>query len=564
MSLERRLVRESPAARRHLARTVALGVVAAALVIASGWLLAHAIVSIAEGSSVSSVGYALMVLAALFVLRGAVGWAFEVSGRIGAEHAMSGLRARLVEGVLASRPVGLGARSGEVTAAAVRGVDDLDVWFSRYLPQVVLSALVPAAVIVAVAVADITSALVLLITVPLVPLFMVLIGLAARERAQRRWEALAALSGSLLDLLRGMTTLRANNRVDAMGRQLEAMGDRYRRDTMKTLRLAFLSSLTLELVAMLGVAMVAVTVGVRLAHGGMAFEAALIALILAPEAYQPLRQLGAHFHAAADGRAAAERIFETLDLEPAVTDDGAGRTPPDPRAGALAVRGVRFRYPGSTEWALWDVSLTVAPGEHVTLVGPNGSGKSTLAALICRLVDPVQGSVSVGDVDLRETDLAAWRRHIAWVPQRPHLFSGSLRDNVALGAPACSEAEVLGAIEDAGLAPLVRELPDGIETAVGQGGIPLSGGERQRVALARALLSAAEIVILDEPFAHLDSATAERVRPAIERLVSGRTALTITHHPEMIAGASRVVRLDSGRVVSDRSLSSPRVPAAKP
>ena len=500
----------------------------------------------------------LAVLAGLYVLRGVVAWAFEVSGRLGAERAMSGLRARLVDAVLAARPVGLGERSGEIAAAAVRGVDDLDVWFSRYLPQVVLSVLVPISVIVAVAFADLTSALILLVTVPLVPVFMVLIGLAAREKAERRWQALAALSGALLDLLRGMTTLRANSRVDAMGRQLDEMGERYRRDTMKTLRLAFLSALTLELVAMLGVAMVAVTVGVRLAHGGMPFEAALIALILAPEAYQPLRQLGAHFHAAADGRAAAEGIFETLDLEPAVTDDGGGRTPPDPREHPIELVGVGYRYPGSRQWAVDDVTLTIAPGDHLTLIGANGSGKSTLAALLCRLADPEAGEIRVGGAGLRDLDLAAWRAGIAWVPQRPHLFSGSLAENVALGAPGASVEDIGAAVEAAGLGPLVESMPAGLDTQVGDGGVPLSGGERQRVALARAMLRDAAMVILDEPFAHLDAETADALRPALEAFIAGRTAVTITHHPEAIDGAHRVVRMEHGRVVSDHALGAPR------
>lgn len=535
-----------------------LGVLDALLVIAFAWLLASVIVALAGGQPVSGSTSALAALVGVFVARGLVGWATELSGRRGAEAVMSQLRRRLIRHMGESRPVGLGAeRSGEIVATAVRGVDDLDAWFSRYLPQVVLAVLVPVAIVVAVALVDLASAVILAMTVPLVPMFMVLIGLAARERAERRWRALGELSGSLLDLIRGMTTLRAHAQVDATARRLEGAGEDYRRDTMATLRLAFTSALVLELMAMLGTAMVAVTVGVRLASGGMAFEPALFALILAPEAYQPLRRLGAQFHASADGRAAAERMFALLDEPPSVVRPAAARPLPSPAGATLRLDRVGFAYPGRDSRVLEGVTLAVRPGEQVTLVGGNGAGKSTLAALICRLVDPDRGSVSIGGVDLRSGDPDEWRSHVAWVPQSPHLFSGTLRDNLCLGARGAGDDQLWSVLEDLLLADRVRALPDGLGSPVGDGGVRLSGGERQRLALARALLRDAPLVILDEPTAHLDTATSEAIRPAIDRLAAGRTAITITHHPETIDRADRIVRLADGRVVVDERRAPP-------
>jgi ABC-type transport system involved in cytochrome bd biosynthesis fused ATPase/permease subunit len=319
---------------------------------------------------------------------------------------------------------------------------------------------------------------------------------------------------------------------------------------MGTLRIAFLSALVLELLAMLGTAMVAVVVGTRLAQGGsISFEHAVGVLILAPELYLPLRQLGAQFHSAADGLAATGPIFDALELAPAVTPHGASRAVPNLMRSTIRFEGVGYSYDGRPEPVLDGLDLELRPGECVALLGPSGSGKSTVASLLLRFADPGSGTMSVGDDDLRDLDLAAWRRTLAWLPQRPHLFAETIADNIALADPGADRARIRRAARAAGAA-FVDSLPDGFETRIGEGGAQLSAGEARRIGLARALLREGPLLVLDEPTAHLDADTAASVAEAILRASVGRTTLLITHDEALARRADRVVFLDGGRAVS--------------
>ncbi len=481
--------------------------------------------------------------------RGLVAFGFEAAGRVGAARVMGELRGRLVRHLLVARPGGLaGERRGELAAAAVQGVDALESYFARYLPQAVLAVLVPAAILAWVVPIDWPAAAILLVTVPLIPIFMVLIGRLAERSTRARWESLARLSAHLLDVVEGLATLRAFGRAERQAETIADASDAYRRETMATLRVAFLSSLVLELLAMLGVALVAATIGVQLIDGAIGLEAGLTVLILAPELYLPLRNLGAQFHASADGLAAAERIFAVLD-EPATVRAPARPVPaPDPADAVVRLEDVSFAHPGRGEAVLDGVALALRPGETVALVGPSGAGKTTLAALLLRLADPERGRVSCGGVDLAAVDPAAWRRRVAWVPQRPTLFAGTVAENVRLAAPGASDAAVEAALRAAEAWDVVAELPDGLATRVGDGGRRLSAGQAQRVALARAFARDAPLVVLDEPTANLDPGTAEVVETAIARLARGRTALWIAHRPALAARADRVVTLEHGRL----------------
>jgi thiol reductant ABC exporter CydD subunit len=545
--LDPRLLHRARAVRVMLAADAVLGVLAALLVLAQAVLLARVAAGGFAGDSLDDLTVPLVLLVMVAALRGAAAWGFEAVGRRAATRTLSQLRLDLVERRLRDRPAALdGAQSAEVATVAVGGVDALETTFARYLPQVVLATVVPVAVLGLVAAIDLVSAGIMLLTLPLVPLFMWLIGRYTERQTRRRWQALRILSTHFLDVVRGLPTLRAFNRSEAQAERIAQVSDEYRRTTMGTLRVAFLSGSVLELAATLGIALVAVTVGVRLVDGGIGLEAGLTVLVLAPELYLPLRNLAAQYHASADGLAVAERLLDLVE-EPR-TRPTRGSQPPSPRDAAVRLEGVSFSYPGRPGAVLAGADLELAPGETVALTGPSGGGKSTIAALLLLLAEPTDGRVSAGGVDLARCKPAAWRAQVAWVPQRPTLFRGTVADNIRLGDGAAGDSAVWEAAVLAGADAFVRELPDGYGTLVGDGGRPLSAGQVRRIALARAFLRDAPFVILDEPTADLDPESAQLVGDAVERLLDGRTVLLITHRPELEARADRVVRLGAEEV----------------
>jgi ATP-binding cassette, subfamily C, bacterial CydD len=542
--LDPRLLRRARAARLLLATDTAIGLATALLVLLQATLLATIVARAFRGASLDDVSGELILLVLAFAGRGLLAWGFEVAGRRAAWTVLSELRLALVERRLRAQPAALdGAESAEIAAAAVQGVDGLEAYFGRYLPQVVLACLVPVAVLGWAAWIDLESALIMLVTLPLVPLFMWLIGRYTEERTRERWQALRLLSAHFLDVVRGLPTLRAFNRSRAQGESIVDVGERYRRATMGTLRLGFLSGSVLELAATLSVALVAVTVGVRLVSGGLGLQAGLTVLILAPELYAPLRQLGAQFHASADGLAVADRMLGLLEAPPAV---GAGGrlVAPNPAEAPVRFEHVSFAYPSRPELVLDELDLELLPGETVALVGASGTGKSTVANLLLRFAEPIAGRVTVGGMDLAECRTDVWRGLIGWVPQRPTIFRGTVADNIRLGFPRASQDRTREAAMLAGADHFVRGLPCGYETLVGDGGRPLSAGERRRIALARAFLRDAPFVILDEPTADLDSVSADVVAEGVERLRPGRTVLLIAHRGELAHRADRVVSLD--------------------
>jgi thiol reductant ABC exporter CydD subunit len=532
---------------------IVLGFVVAAATLVQALLLAHIVARVFRGhATLEAVRWPLVALALASLVRGLAAWGSDASGRIGAARVMSDLRSRLVAKFIAGgAPFADGTSAGELSMTAVQGVDAVEAYFARYLPQLVLAALVPLMVLTWVVLADPVSAAILAPTVPLIPFFMVLIGRTAERHARARFRALAQLSGRFLDLVRGLPTLRAFNRAEAEAASLRAAGERYRSETMGTLRIAFLSALVLELLAMLGTAMVAVVVGTRLAQdGGISFEHGLAVLILAPELYLPLRALGAQFHSAADGLAATGPIFDTLELAPAIALDRASCAVPDLRRSPIRFEQVDYSYCARPERVLERLELELRPGECVALLGPSGSGKSTVASLLLRFADPTSGRVLVGGCDLRDLDLPAWRRSIAWLPQRPHVFAGTIAENVGLADPSADMERIRRAAAAAG-AGFVERLPERFATRIGEGGARLSAGEARRIALARALLRDVPVLVLDEPTAHLDADTAASVADAIVRVTAGRTTLVITHDEALARRADRIVSLEPGKAASD-------------
>jgi thiol reductant ABC exporter CydD subunit len=545
-AVDPRLMRACPAVRRFLGACVVLALATAGAVIVQATLLGDIVARVFLGHrDLGAVAGPLGVLAAAALARGLLAWAFEAGGHLTAAATTRALRRELVAGVLGAGAEG--RSSAAVTAAAVDGVDALDPYFARYLPQLALAAVVPVAILIWVAVIDVESAVIMAATLPLIPLFGILVGREAGRRARSRHAALVQLGGHFLSVVRGLPTLRAYNRGAAQVDRIAETSEAYRRETMATLRIAFLSALVLELAATLGTAVVAVEIGIRLDNGGIALAQAFSVLVLTPELYQPVRNAAAQFHASADGMAAAERVFAELDALPPrpVEWDGDASVPAAP----VRLVGASFTYPGRTAPALADVDLTFAPGERVAVVGPSGAGKTTLARLLLRFDRPQHGRVLIGDADLAGVDLDLWRRTVAWLPQHPHLPAATIADAIRLGRPGASDDEVAAAARCAAADGFIRALPAGYATRVGDGGAGLSAGQARRVALARALLRDAPILLLDEPTANLDPDTGEQIAAALASIPRDRTLVLITHDEALAARvADRTVRLEAGRV----------------
>ncbi|MGW7195224.1 thiol reductant ABC exporter subunit CydD [Streptomyces chryseus] len=546
--IDPRLLRYARATRFFLAAVVVLGLAGAGLVVAQAMLIAEVVVGGFErGLDGAALRTPLLLLAVVALGRALVSWLTELAAHRASAAVKSELRGRLLERAAAFGPGWLsGQRAGSLVALATRGVDALDDYFSRYLPQLGLAVVVPAAVLARIVTEDWISAAVIVGTLPLIPLFMVLIGWATQARTDRQWKLLSRLSGHFLDVVAGLPTLKVFGRAKAQADSIRTITAEYRQATMRTLRIAFLSSFALELLATLSVALVAVGIGMRLVHGDLDLYTGLVILVLAPEAYLPLRQVGAQYHAAAEGLAAAEEIFDVLETEPR-EPAGSGDAP----LGTLRVEGVTVRHAGRTEASLDSASLVVREGETVAVVGPSGAGKSTLLNVLLGFVPVAEGRVVVGDgpgaVDLAAVSMERWRERIAWVPQRPYLFAGTVADNVRLARPDADAAAVTAALRDAGAYDFVAALPEGAETRLGEDGAGLSAGQRQRLALARAFLADRPLLLLDEPTAGLDGETEAGIVDAVRRLAAGRTVVLVVHRPALLAAADRVVELAAPR-----------------
>ncbi|MET7326588.1 thiol reductant ABC exporter subunit CydD [Nonomuraea sp. NPDC005650] len=545
-----RLMRAERSVRRHLAVTMAAAVLAGLLVLVQAELLAGVL-------SGRFTAVALAGLAAVVGVRALLAWTQGVFAGRTATGVKSALRHRLLARL---RDLGPGRltqhRSGELVTLAGRGLDGLDAYLTGYLPSIAVAAVVPLAVLVRLFAADLASAVIVLVTLPLIPVFGALVGMTTKAVTERQFLALSRLGGHFLDVVRGLPTLRAFGRARYQAGVIQQVADAHRNATMRTLRVAFLSSLVLELCASLSLALVAVPIGLRLLGGSLDLTTALLVLLLAPEAYLPLRAMGTRFHASMEGVAAADAAFAVLDGadEPDPVRGpvrAAAQGTPPPGAPEIRLENVTVRYPGRDVAALEDVSLTIGPGERVALVGESGGGKSTLLHLVLGFVEPSEGRVLVDGADLRELDLGSWRSRLAFVAQRPHLFATSVAGNIRLGAPEAS----LDAVREAAAAAhadFVEALPQGFDTMVGERGANLSAGQRQRVALARAFCRpAASVLLLDEPTARLDGRSEAAVVAATADLARGRTAVIVAHRPAMIDLADRVIRVHEGRVVSD-------------
>lgn len=551
--IDPRLLTRARATRGFLIASVAVGSATALLLIGQAWLLSRLVARVFDagpdpdpataarlpfGGLAAALGALLAVIAGRAVLAWLGSWLAHRS----AAAVKSQLRADIIDARLTA-PGATRVPSGRLVALLGQGLDALDGYYARYLPQLVLALTVPLIVGVTILTADLTSTIVVALTLPLIPVFMVLIGLATKVRLGRSWRVQTRLANHFADLIAGLPTLQVFGRARAQEKGLALTEKQHRSETMSTLRVSFLSSFALELLATYSVALVAVPIGLRLVTGELDLVTGLFVLILVPECYLPVRQVGVHYHDSVDGIAAADEAFAIIEGADPLRGRTAGPAP-DPARVEVRLTGVEVRHPGAEAPTLNDFELGVRPGEVVALTGPSGCGKSTALAVLMGFLAPDSGRVLVGDTDLADLDPHDWRARLAYVAQQPGVINGSIADNVRLGAPEADDRQVADALSRAGAAGLPPERP------VGDDGVELSAGELRRVAVARALLrldAGAGLLVLDEPTAGLDADAEARVIEAVRR--SGASALIVSHREPVLAAADRVVRLTAGHTL---------------
>ena len=571
--LDPRLLPHLTPAKLPLAGGVAAGTGSGLLLVAQAVAVAELITSrfaaasdggAPNGPAVDRAVAAGVVLGLVIMGRAVTSWLVDVLSAQASAKVTTTLRHRLVTATLGLGPYGLSrTRSGEVALLATRGVSAIDPYLTRYLPALVVAAVVPAMTVVAIATQDLVSAAIVLATLPLIPIFAILIGLATRDRADRQWRTLAALSGHFVDVMRGLPTLVAFRRAKAQSASIRSVTDRYRRATNETLKVAFASSAVLELVATISVALVAVTVGLRLSVGSLELGTALVVLLLAPEAYWPLRRVGAEFHAAAEGTAtfdAADQILSTAPEEApnASAGDEVGSRP---ETGDIRLVGITVGYPGRPEPVLSRLTATFPARGVTAVVGPSGCGKSTLLAALMGHLPLWSGLITLGGLEV-DLDSDAWRKRVAWVPQRPWIAAASVADNVRLGRPEATDLEVWLALERVALGPVVADLPEGIHEMLGEDGAGLSAGERARLALARAVVAQRPVVLLDEPTAHLDRLTESVIADTVTWLGERSAVVVVAHRETLVALADRVVEVPLRRAQVRAAAAPARAPVA--
>ncbi|GAB3280852.1 thiol reductant ABC exporter subunit CydD [Kineosporia babensis] len=553
--LDPRLLEQARAARRYVVLTTGLGVATTALLVVQALLLARIIADVAmDGESFADVQNQVVWLGIVLAVRAVLTGAQERFGHRAATAVVRQLRERLLEhatrelgpGRKPAPPSSAGKNGAQMALLATRGLDALDGYLTRYLPQLLLTATLTPAILVVIWWEDWIAGLTVLLTLPLIPFFMALIGMASQDQADRSLNSLQRLGTHVLDLIAGLPTLRAIGTAGAQARMVRSAGDAHRRATMKTLRTAFLSALALEILVTLSVALVAVGIGLRLVHGSLDLHTGLAVLLLAPEVYAPLRAVGTHFHASQDGLAAAQQAFDVL--EQPVPARGT-RSAPDLARTELSFEDVSVQHEGVPTATPDGLTATVRPGEIVALTGPSGCGKTSAVAVLLGLREPTTGEIGLAPAGmpafaLADVDPQSWWAQIAWCPQHPVLVPGTLRENVTLLRPSATDAEIAEAAKVTGFEDVVRTVPGEWHSRVGQGGTGLSAGQRQRLALTRLLLSEAQLIVLDEPTAHLDAGSEQAVLALLAELRRrGRTVVMVAHRPALVAAADRTIDL---------------------
>lgn len=560
--VERRLLREMPGGRLFLVVSVTLSLVSTATVVVQAVALGRLVASaFGSGHGTDRVGL-LAWLAGAAALRALCVLGAEVFAGHAASSAKADLRSRLVRATFEHSPSTGSADAADVAVVAGKGLDALDVYIGRCVPDLLVAAIVPLALICAVGVLDWLSSLILLCTLVLFPMFGYLVGRASEQIARERWAQVRALGVRLLDIFEGLPLLKAFGRSADERDDLIRASEELRTLSLAGLRAAFLSALVLDTLASVSVALVAVPLGLRLLNGSVGLAPALAVLVITPEVFLPVRRASAEFHESSEGLAALSDAYAMIDAAGTAVDPGpyVARSP-DPRVVAVRLRSVSYSFRGPTRRpgdrrhgdsaaspVLDGCDLEIEPGETVVVSGSNGVGKSTLLAVLLGFVVPESGAVEVGGQNLRRLEPKSWQAHLAYLPERPALVSATLAQNLRIANPGASDRELLEVLRGVGGDDILRSLPRGLETPIGEGGIPLSAGERQRVGLARILLSRASMYVLDEPTVHLDPPSAEKVVDALRSRLDGASAILVTHHSAPMVLGDRILELREGRL----------------
>ncbi|KQV70361.1 hypothetical protein ASC90_09640 [Rhizobium sp. Root1220] len=535
--------------RLPLSLAVTAGMVAGVLMIIQAWLQACVVNAVTiESKGIADVWHWLVALLGIIAARAVVSGLIDIAAFSAAANVKQRLRRTLYDHITALGPAWMqNQRSGELANTVVDGVEEIEKYYASYLPQMALAALLPLAILFVTFPVDWVSGLIFLVTAPLIPVFMIIIGKGAESLNQRQWGKLSRMSAHFFDVIEGLTTLKLFGASRREAEMVARISDEYRSSTMTVLRVAFLSALVLEFFATVSIALAAVYIGFRLYYRELDFLSGFFVLLLAPEFYRPLRDMGAQYHARMSAIASSESIIRCLQtpLPERVSDHVGSATG---RQMHVAFEGVGFSHDVDGH-GVEDISFTLSRGETVALVGPSGAGKTTIGQLLLGFLQPQFGRILVNGVDLQDIDETDWLRCVSWVPQSPTLFYGTVGENIRLGVPAASVEAMRKAAAQAQADGFITRLPSGYDTLLGDGGQGLSGGEIRRVALARALLKEAELVVLDEATGALDRQTASRVMESIRQVASKSAVLFITHDLAAAEMADRIITIERGRIV---------------
>lgn len=552
--LDPKLLRYAKSSRFFIGFSVITGVLIACLVIAQSIYISKTMTPIiSDGKTFHQVLPAFWVLVGIIVLRALIQWLKQSQAHKAASRSIRELRTQVIDTAARQNPRWVAVKGADVVTLVSRGLKDLGPYFVDYLPQLFLSVTVTPIVLVVVLWLDFWSVLVALIAIPLIPIFMILIGRFTQDFSNRRLATMQQLGRQLLDLIAGLPTLKAFGREDGPAKQISKIGSRYTATTMATLRVAFLSGAVLEFLATLSVAMIAVEIGMRLVYGNVTLEVGLIIIMLAPEIYNPIREVGKHFHASADGIAAAQAAFDILE---AADTTERSTTCPDLRNATFTINNLSIE--SRATWAPYNLTNTIEPGKINALVGPSGVGKTTTMMVLLGQLLPTRGHVTINangnDYDINDINRESLYEHVAWLPQQPVIVPGTVLHNLGVGEDA--SVEVMDACKHAaaltGFDKVIDELPDGYQTVIGQSGQGLSVGQRQRMALTKALMGSKSVIFMDEPTAHLDAQLEHQVAAAVRELKNqGKTVVVIAHRQQIIELADHRIDVESGPMSSD-------------
>lgn len=538
--LDPKLLKHAPPARTYVGLVILIGIISAGLILAQCFLIAYSAAPvISQGKSLADVSGRIAALAVVIAARALLSFVTEALGHRAGLATIAELRSRVLDRAAALGPRWLAERTNQTVTMVSRGLDALEPYFVAYLPQLFLSVTVTPATLFVIGYLDIASALLLILCIPLIPVFMILIGKMTEATSKKKLKTMERLGDEVLDLIAGLPTLKALGREQGPKRRVSELGENYTAATMSALRIAFLSGTVLEFLAILSTALVAVEVGFRMVYGFLDLPTGLVIIMLTPEVFKPLREVGSQFHASADGVAAAEAAFEILD-EPAPT---AGTEPaPNLADEPIVIEDLSVAAPGRGVLAPAGASGIIAPGSITALRGMSGSGKTTTVLTLLGLVSPTEGRISCAGRSVTDIAPQDWWDQMTWVPQRPVIPPGTLASYVG-------EGDRDRASRLTGFAAVVEELERGWQTEVGQGGLGLSVGQRQRLALTRALMAHRQLLILDEPTAHLDAASESEIIDAVKAAqADGMTVLVIAHRDSLLEAADAIIDINSREV----------------